>query len=101
MAQEPVNLAAFLTAQATDLVIQERPIPTPGEGEILIRNRALALNPVDWKRQSWGFAIASYPTILGSGKPISYLLALCAFRQACLTRLQQTLPVRSLLSALP
>ncbi|KAH6720885.1 chaperonin 10-like protein [Leptodontidium sp. MPI-SDFR-AT-0119] len=60
------NLAAFLPAAASPLTIGERPIPTPGPGEILVRNYALAVNPVDWKRRDWGFAIPSYPTILGS-----------------------------------
>jgi len=68
MPDHAVNLAALLPALGADLVIEERPIPSPKEGEILIRNHALALNPVDWKRQSSGFAIPSYPTILGSGK---------------------------------
>ncbi len=63
-----VNLAALLPAQGADLVIEERPIPSPRDGEVLIRNQALALNPVDWKRQTSGFAISSYPTILGSGE---------------------------------
>lgn len=62
------NLAAFLPAAASPLTIGERPIPTPGPGEILVRNYALAVNPVDWKRRDWGFAIPSYPTILGSGE---------------------------------
>ncbi|KAF8847313.1 GroES-like protein [Acephala macrosclerotiorum] len=60
------NLAAFLPAIASALTIEERPIPTPGPGEILLRNYALAINPIDWKRRDWDFAIASYPTILGS-----------------------------------
>ena len=68
MPESTVNLAALLPAQGADLVVEERPVPTPQEGEVLIRNHALALNPVDWKRQSTGFAIPSYPTILGSGK---------------------------------
>ena len=68
MTKRIINFAALLPAQGADLVIEERPISTPKEDEVLIRNRALALNPVDWKRQSSGFAIPSYPTILGSGK---------------------------------
>src|SRR5271170_4975182 len=31
------------------LVLQERPDPKPGPGEILVRVRAAGVNPVDWK----------------------------------------------------
>ena len=64
------NIAALLPAVGTDLVIKERPVPTPGSDEVLIRNHAIGLNPIDWKRQAWGFMISSYPTILGAGTSI-------------------------------
>jgi NADPH:quinone reductase-like Zn-dependent oxidoreductase len=62
------NMAAVLHAIGTPLVLEERPTPSPGDGEILVRNRVIAINPIDWKRQAWGFAIPSYPVILGGGK---------------------------------
>jgi NADPH:quinone reductase-like Zn-dependent oxidoreductase len=68
MSQQHKNVAAVLHAIGTPLVLEERPIPSPGDGEILVRNRVIAVNPVDWKRQAWGFAISSYPVILGGGK---------------------------------
>ena len=68
MLEQTKNTAAILSAIATPLVLEQRAIPTPGPSEILIRNHAIALNPIDWKRQAWGFAIPSYPVILGSGK---------------------------------
>jgi NADPH:quinone reductase-like Zn-dependent oxidoreductase len=61
------NLAAVLPAAGSNLVIQERAIPSPGPDEVLIRNRAIAVNPIDWKRQALGLYITSYPTILGMG----------------------------------
>jgi NADPH:quinone reductase-like Zn-dependent oxidoreductase len=67
MAKSTTHLAALLPALGTDLVIQERETPTPKSDEILIRNHVIAVNPVDWKRQAWGFAISNYPVILGSG----------------------------------
>lgn len=60
------NLAALLPSPAGKLVVQERAIPSPGPDELLIRNHAIALNPIDWKRQALGFAVASYPSILGA-----------------------------------
>ncbi|KAL1847665.1 hypothetical protein VTK73DRAFT_10300 [Phialemonium thermophilum] len=60
------NVAALLLEPQADLVLQERPIPKPNADEVVVRNHALALNPVDWKKQSWGYAIDSYPEILGS-----------------------------------
>ncbi|KAK0708583.1 chaperonin 10-like protein [Lasiosphaeris hirsuta] len=66
MAYETPNFAALLPALATDLVVEERPIPVPGPGEVLVRNHVIALNPIDWKRQSWGFLVPSYPAILGT-----------------------------------
>ncbi|KAL2123544.1 hypothetical protein VTJ04DRAFT_3999 [Mycothermus thermophilus] len=60
------NLAAFIPSPGASLILQERPIPSPGPGELLIRNLALAINPMDWKRQSFNFAIPSYPAIIGT-----------------------------------
>ncbi|GAB1311766.1 Zinc-binding alcohol dehydrogenase domain-containing protein cipB [Madurella fahalii] len=59
------NLVAVVTASKSPLTIEERPIPTPGPNEVLIRNEVIALNPIDWKRWASGFLIQSYPTILG------------------------------------
>lgn len=60
------NQAAVLKEAKAQLTIEERPIPKPGAGELLVKNAAVATNPVDWKMQSSGYFIESYPTILGS-----------------------------------
>ena len=60
------NQAAVLKEAKARLTIEERPIPKPGNDEILVKNSALATNPVDWKMQTIGMLIESYPTILGS-----------------------------------
>ncbi|KAK0514502.1 hypothetical protein JMJ35_003119 [Cladonia borealis] len=60
------NQAAVLKEAKAQLTIEERPIPKPGAGELLVRNAAVATNPVDWKMQSTGYFIDSYPIILGS-----------------------------------
>lgn len=43
-----------------------QPIPRPSHpDEILIRNEAVGLNPVDWKSVSYNFGIPAFPWILG------------------------------------
>lgn len=41
------------------------PYPTPGPTEICIRPKAVALNPLDWKRQKFGVMVESWPIVLG------------------------------------
>lgn len=67
MSQPSTNLAAVLHAAGTDVVVEERPIPTPGPDEVLVCNKFAAVNPIDWKRQALGIMIDSYPMINGTG----------------------------------
>jgi NADPH:quinone reductase-like Zn-dependent oxidoreductase len=61
------SLAAWQRAVGTPLEIGEVQTPLPGPGEILVRNRAIAINPVDWILQETAiFPWLDYPTILGS-----------------------------------
>ncbi|KAH7140870.1 chaperonin 10-like protein [Dactylonectria macrodidyma] len=66
MAEQSTHSAVFLPALAKDLVLGKRDTPSPGPGEVLIRNHAIAVNPIDWKRQLSGFMIQSFPAILGA-----------------------------------
>ncbi|KAH9427365.1 hypothetical protein MCOR02_012271 [Pyricularia oryzae] len=66
MSANEVNIAALVPGLGEDLVLQERPIPSPGPGEVLIRNHSIAVNPIDWKQQTLGVMVESYPKILGS-----------------------------------
>ncbi|KAK3395294.1 chaperonin 10-like protein [Podospora didyma] len=67
MAQQTSNIAALIPAPKADIVVQDLGQPSaPGAGEVLIRNHAIALNPIDWKRQSWGMFIESYPAVIGA-----------------------------------
>ena len=52
----PVNTAAWSVSPRARLSVGPAPYTPPGEGEIVIRNRAVAINPVDW-------ALASLPFI--------------------------------------
>ena len=67
MADQAKNLAALVPAAKAELVVGERPIPTPGPDEVLVRNHLIGLNPIDWKRQLSGMFISSYPAVLGTG----------------------------------
>jgi NADPH:quinone reductase-like Zn-dependent oxidoreductase len=65
----PSNAAAWLTAEkANPLEVKPAPYTTPGEGELVIKNGAVALKPVDWAIQAKGNALFTwlqYPAILG------------------------------------
>jgi len=64
----PANAAAWLVAKQTKLEVKPAPYTAPGEGEIVIRNRAVAINPVDWAIPIIGnlmFAWLKRPLILG------------------------------------
>ena len=60
------NSAAILKQAKERITIEERHLPSPQASEILVKNHAVAINPVDWKIQSTGHFIAKYPTVLGS-----------------------------------
>ena len=65
----PSNTAAWLTSEkATPLKVDTAPYQTPSSDELVIRTRALAINPVDWAMQTMGngfFPSLKYPHILG------------------------------------
>lgn len=53
---------------------ESRPLPVPGPGEVLLRNRAIGLNPVDWKMIEWGhpaWAAGHVPGVDGCGTLIA------------------------------
>ncbi|KIW64132.1 hypothetical protein PV04_09087 [Phialophora macrospora] len=60
------NAAAWLTAEkAHPFEIKPAPLGTPGAGQILVKNHAVAINPIDNKLQQLAFYPLAYPTILG------------------------------------
>ncbi|KAI0602841.1 chaperonin 10-like protein [Biscogniauxia sp. FL1348] len=63
------NTAAYLSAIGEPLTLKEAPYPQPSPNEVVVRNHAIALNPVDYSTQLLGtklFPWLELPTILGS-----------------------------------
>jgi NADPH:quinone reductase-like Zn-dependent oxidoreductase len=64
----PTNTAAWLVARQTPLEVKSAPYPHPRAGEMVVKNHAVAINPVDWGVQFLGkllFPWITYPCILG------------------------------------
>ncbi|KAL4997558.1 GroES-like protein [Aspergillus recurvatus] len=62
------NTAAWIPAKYARLQAGPAPYPTAGPGEIVVRNHAVAINPVDWGKQLMGdmlMGYVKYPFILG------------------------------------
>lgn len=53
------------TKQGGPFQLVSAPYPTPGPDEICIRNRAVALNPLDWKNLHHGQMVRSWPEVFG------------------------------------
>ena len=68
MSTTKTHSAAVLQAVGSNLVIEERPTPSPGAREVLLRNHAVGLNPIEWKVQSYPMPMVAPPVILGTGK---------------------------------
>lgn len=56
-----------LDAKFGKLVVASAPVPKPGPGEVLVKVKTVALNPVDWKIQKhdYGAFYKTFPVILG------------------------------------
>ncbi|OCL11275.1 GroES-like protein, partial [Glonium stellatum] len=59
------NQAAWLPAKGAQLEVKESVLQKPGPDEVLIRNHAIALNPIDQKMQDSGLLVETFPVILG------------------------------------
>jgi NADPH:quinone reductase-like Zn-dependent oxidoreductase len=82
----PANEAVWLVAKRGRLEIKPAPYTPPRENEIVVRNHAVAINPIDWLTQSMGdifFPWLKYPFILGSdvaGEVVEVGAAVSRFR---------------------
>lgn len=62
----PTNRASWLTAkQSPTNVVDSAPYTSPAANELVIRTKALALNPADVVVQKLGILLDQYPAILG------------------------------------
>ncbi|KAF4333255.1 zinc-binding oxidoreductase [Fusarium beomiforme] len=60
------NRAAWIDSPSDyPLNIRVAPKPSPGPNEIVLKNAAVSINPVDWKIQLHGRYLSKYPFILG------------------------------------
>ena len=58
--------ALVLPEKFAELVIQPAiSVPQPGAGQLLLKIKAVALNPIDWKVQRLGMYLEKFPAILG------------------------------------
>lgn len=64
------NQSAFVDSQGASIAVREAPYPTCKPNHVVIKNAAIALNPIDWKLQAFGFLIRSWPTVLGLCSPL-------------------------------
>jgi len=60
------NQAVWLDGQGAKLRVDNAEMPTPGPDEVVVRNRAVAVNPADWKIQTYGGPwLSVWPFVLG------------------------------------
>ncbi|TVY57248.1 Dehydrogenase orsE [Lachnellula cervina] len=61
----PKNQAAWLTKAGTPLEVGDAPLPIAGPGEIVVKNAAVAINPLDCHMQDVGVFVQQWPAIFG------------------------------------
>ncbi|MEU2349719.1 zinc-binding alcohol dehydrogenase family protein [Modestobacter sp. NPDC049651] len=82
----PTHTAAWLPEAYGRLEVGPAPHPVPGPDQLLVRNAAIAVNPVDWVIQVAGpfaYRWLSYPAVLGSdvaGEVVAVGSAVTRFR---------------------
>ncbi len=65
----PTNTAAWIGAKQAKLEVKPAPYMSPRENEIVVKNHAVAINPLDWVIQVAGnivFRWITYPFVLGA-----------------------------------
>ncbi|KAF5342137.1 hypothetical protein D9611_002031 [Ephemerocybe angulata] len=57
--------ALVIPEQFKPFTLASLPIPSPGKQEILVKVKAVALNPADWKIQKFGAILTTFPAVSG------------------------------------
>jgi len=60
-----MNKAAWLRKVTSPLEVDDAPMPIPEPYELVVRNRAVAINPLDTQMQGLGIYIQEWPAIFG------------------------------------
>ena len=60
------NQAAWYPEAKGRFTVDSAPYTKPGPNEVVIKNAAVAINPVDWKIQTYGVLVETFPSIIGS-----------------------------------
>ncbi|KAG8531917.1 uncharacterized protein KY384_003553 [Bacidia gigantensis] len=63
--KKPARAALLLSKKGPYTLVHDWPRPQISSKEVLIRNRAIGLNPIDWKCVTYGFGVYSIPWISG------------------------------------
>lgn len=61
----PQNQAAYLDKAGTPLQVRDAPLPSAGPGEIVVKNAAVAINPLDWHMLDHGVFVQQWPAVFG------------------------------------
>lgn len=61
----PQNQAAWLTEANTPLKVRDAPLPIAGPGEIVVKNAAVAINPLDVHMLDLGVFVQQWPAVFG------------------------------------
>ncbi|CAG8296718.1 unnamed protein product [Penicillium nalgiovense] len=61
----PKNSAAWLIKAGSSLQVGDAPLPTAGPGELVIKNAAVAINPLDCHMQDSGVFVQEWPAVFG------------------------------------
>lgn len=59
------NRAAYLAEAGKPLEVRDAPLPTAGPVEIVVKNAAVAINPLDWHMLDTGIFVQQWPAIFG------------------------------------
>jgi NADPH:quinone reductase-like Zn-dependent oxidoreductase len=61
----PTNQAAWLIKADTPLEVGDAPFPSAKAGELVVKNAAVAINPLDCHMQDSGVFVQQWPTVFG------------------------------------